>query len=376
VKNLIWGAIFLLSGSALFATGYTHKPWIFGSYVMMGLGILLVIVGFIKVFGATKYERKLGLTRGNLNLLAGFILALLVIGLGVAFATGKLSISPGGVHIGGAPTVTTTASEEMLKLNLPVKLLFYNKVNGSVFTPTQVQIYLGNSLQETLTPTNGYAISQLPYLSGTVLTLKIVEGSAFYFTTVTVPSYSKAIAEATHPTVHLIKVDAVDVPSSLTIRAFDQLGNAIAAGSIFNVTSVTPISISVINAEPNTALPDSFYNPVTGSKYGNYVVIKITGTTTNVPLISGATPVYTGTGVAVYVLPLENLPAKTDVRSGSVIPASQSFGISIDPAGLVGNYTVTISAYTDLDISYMQKAAGTPNTDAVLLGSLSFTVQT
>ncbi len=372
MKKLLTGAVLTFVGSVVVWVGYHNQPWTFSSYALMGCGAFVALVGIFRLLGMTKYERKLGF--GSSNLLAGLLIALIAIGLGVAFATHRLSITnvPG---VQGTQTQTTSA--EKLALNLPVKFIFYNAISGSVFTPSSLKVYDSSGhLLETLTPSAGSATTSFPYMSGTVLILRIGVGNAFYYKQVTVPYYNKDVALATRPTVHLIRVTCVDVPSSLSVRAYDNLGNTIASGAYVNVSTVTPISISVINSQANTALPEPFMNIVTGTKYGNYLVIKVTGTTTNVPLITGATPVYTGPGVAVYILPLNTLPAKTDVRSGTVIPASQSFGISIDPAGTHGNYTVTISAYTDLDVSYMQKSAGTPNTDAVLLGTFSFIAET
>lgn len=372
MNRWVWGFIFMFAGAVLVWVGYNNTPWTFSSYALMGVGALLDIAGIVKLMGSAKYERKLGL--GSSNLLAVLLVALIAIGLGVAFATHRLSIT--GVKLPQA--TTSTPSEEKIALNLPIKFVFYNTINNSVVNPTSVAIYDSSGhLLESLTPSGGSAITTFSYKSGTQLLLKITENSTFYFVPVAVPYYDKDVALITRPSEHQIRVPCTVVPSALSIRVYDNLGNAIASGSTVSVTSATSYTITVVNSEPNTALPEPFTNIITGSKYGNYLLIEIMGTTSAVPSVSGATLVGRGDGWAVYEIPLNTLTAKTDPRTGALIPGTQSIAITVDPAGLVGNYTIHIVAGTDIDINYFQSTSGTAlNTDAVKLATFDFTIQT
>jgi hypothetical protein len=338
-------------------------------FVSLVLGGLFFLVGVFGMFGKVSWRKKLG--AGSTNALAAVILiALLALG-GYVVWKGYLSIEKPAETV--APPVT---GGERISLDLPVRLIIYNEIAGTPFTPTSVEIYdtQGRKL-ETLTPSGGVAESSFPYRSGTQLLIKITDGSAFYFVPVIVPDYDKDEAQATQPTVHLIRLDAVDIPTSLSLKVYDNVGDAV--GTTYNITAPTNFMISVVNNEADTSVHDPFNNVITSSQYIAGLVIKIEGSTANVPLITGATPVYTGQGIAVYYLPLdpEKVKAVTDPRTGTVQPGTEPFTINIDPTGLSGNsYTVTITAYADLDISYMQKAAGVVNSDAVSLGTVSFTL--
>lgn len=373
--NMLWAIILWVSGGLLIG-GAVHGGLLDASFENNGAaiiagfaGILSVVLGIVIFLGEGKYVRKIGISMGISGVLAAFIAALLVVTIVVVL------VSPYGLNMFniGGPSEPEVVGDRLI-LDLPIKFIVYNKYSGSAFSPTALKLYDAEGrVLETLSVSSGVATTAFPYRSQESLYVYIQDGSAFYFTTVVVPDYDKDVAQATQPTQHLVRVDAVDIPSTLSVKLYDYLGDLITTE--YNISSTSSLTISIVNNEADTALPTSFYNPITETQYIAGVVIKITGSTTNVPLITGATPIYSGNGIAVYYVPLNELAALTDQRTGSVLPATQAIALSIDPTGLAGNsYTVTVTAYVDLDLDYMQRAAGTPNTDAVSLGTASFTL--
>ena len=187
----------------------------------------------------------------------------------------------------------------------------------------------------------------------------------------TLPLYDAKLAEIKPPDYHIITVDAVDVPSSLGLKVINSTGEAVTSVTLANAA---PFTILVTNSEADTGLPDPFVNPLTGTQYGNYLVIEVTGSGSTLPRVTGATSAFHTQGKDVYVITLTGLDCKTDPRTGSATPVSKSYGITIDPTGAPsGSYTVTITAYTDVDLTYI-KDYGVVNNDAVSLGSVTLTV--
>jgi hypothetical protein len=331
----------------------------------LATGTLLFIWGALFLLGYGRKAVKLGFRMAKASALGIFILVVILGLMGYAIWKGSLSI-PG----------YSPPSEEVVTgdvpLDLPIKFVIRNKLTGAAFNPTSAELY--NSMGyvvETLTVTSGSATTAGSYKSGEQYYLKITDGTAFYFVAVALPYYDKEIAEIKPPDFHVIAVDAPDVPSALTVKAIDATGTVV---TTLNITASTPITIMVTNSEADTALPGSFYNPVMESTYGDYLVITVTGSGSVIPRISGAQLVFQTSGQAVYVIQLSGLDCKTDPRTGSATPVSKSYGVTIDPTGVpTGSYTVTITAYVDLDQAYIQ-SYGVANTDAVQLGSTSVTV--
>ena len=297
---------------------------------------------------------------------AAILILLVVIGLaGYAVWKGSLSIPGIGVEEGEVATGD-------VPLELPIKFVIRNKLTGAAFNPTSTELY--NSMGyvvESLTVTSGSATTAGTYKSGEQYYLKVVDGTAFYFIPVSLPYYDARIAEIKPPDFHVVTVDAADVPSALTVKAIDATGTAVTE---LNITTPTPLTLMVTNSEADTALPGQFLNPLTQSTYGDYLVITVTGSGSVIPRISGAQLAFQTTGQAVYIVQLSGLDCRTDPRTGSATPVSKSYGITIDPTGVpTGSYTVTITAYVDLDPAYVQNY-GVANTDAVSLGSASLTV--
>ena len=264
--------------------------------------------------------------------------------------------------------------EGKVALELPVKLIFIDTVAGSTVTPTSVELYdPSGRLLESISPSGGVAVSNLPYKSGEKIVALIKwSNNVFYTKVFTIPYYDKYVVSS-QPSYHTIRLEVIKPPSSLSIKVYDSEGNLVSTA--VNITTTGTITVSVINSEADTGLHDPFIYPITKTQYVAGLLIKITGSTGQVPMIKNAQLLYSGQGIAVYYIPLPKLICKTDKVTGAVVPASQSWVLTIDGTGLAGNsYTLTITAYTDLDPAYVTKAVGNANADAVSLGSVSFTV--
>jgi len=338
----------------------------------IAVGGLLFVWGVLFLFGKGHHATRLGfrMGKGGLAAAATVILLLVFAGLGAyVVMKGNLSVVPARLpSLGGS---TTTANPQV-PLELPIKFIFRNRLTGAAFNPTSAQLYNSKGyVVETLSVSNGVAVTSDIFKSGEQYYLKVVDGSAFYFVPVYVPFYNADIAKIRPPDYHIISVDATDVPTNLTVKVIDATGVAV---STINAAAPTPLTVMVTNVWPNTGLPGSFSNPITHSTYSDYLVITVTGSGAVIPRVSNAQLVFQTTGKAVYVVPLSGLDCRTDPRTGQATPVSKSFGITLDPTGVpAGSYSVVVTAYTDLDANYLH-SYGVPNSDAVSLGSVTLTV--
>ncbi len=334
----------------------------------LATGFILFLWGALFLLGKGRTAVRYGFRMGKSSA-AAILLLLVIIGLG-AYAVWKGNLSVINPHNPMAGTQTSNGN--MIPLELPIKFVIRNKLTGAAFNPTSAQLYNSKGyVVETLSVSSGAATTAGTYESGEQYYLKITNGTVFYFIPVKLPYYNAEIAKVKPPDFHVISVDAAVVPSALTVKAIDATGTAV---TTLNITSPTPLTVMVTNSKADTTLPDPFMNPLTKTEYGNYLVITVTGQGSVLPRISGAKEVFQTTGKAVYIAPLSGLACRTDPRTGTATPVSKSLGITIDPTGVpAGSYTVSITAYTDLDPTYVQNY-GVPNSDAVSLGSVSLTV--
>ena len=363
--------IMALGGGLLAGLGI-HEYYTNGDIGLAGIleiacGILLFLWGALFLLGKGRTAVKLGFRMARVSV-AAILLLLIVIGLaGYAVWKGGLSVS----DFGFKKSETPVASEKV-PLQLPIKFIIRNKLTGTPLNVTTAELYNSKGfVVETLVVSSGTATTSGAYKSGESYYLKIVDGGVFYFKRVILPLYDAKLAEIKPPDYHIVTIDGVDVPSSLGVKVINSLGEQVTS---VNLTATEPFTILVTNSVADTTLPDPFYNPLTRTQYGNYLVIEVTGSGSTLPRIGGATSVFHTQGKDVYVITLAGLDCKTDPRTGSATPASKSFGITIDPTGAPsGSYTVKITAYTDLDLSYI-KDYGVVNNDAVSLGSVTLTV--
>ncbi len=368
------GSVIMTLGGGLLAALPIHEYMQTNQIGLAGIlelatGLLLFLWGALFMMGrgrtAVKYGFRLGKTSS-----ATVLLLLVILGLG-AYVIWHGNLSVTNIH---NPAANTQASSGgMIPLELPIKFVIRNKLTGAAFDPSGAQLYNSKGyVVETLSVSNGAATTAGTYKSGEEYYLKITNGTAFYFIPVKLPYYNAEVAKIKPPDFHVISVDAAVVPSSLLVKVIDSEGNSVSTAKI---SAPSPYTIMITNNHQDTSLPDAFMNPLTKTQYGNYVVISVTGSGSVLPRISGAKEVFQTTGKAVYIAPLSGLACKTDPRTGTATPVSTSLGISIDPTGVPsGNYTVSITAYADLDSSYVQNY-GVANSDAVSLGTTTITVQ-
>jgi len=329
-------------------------------------GLLLFLWGAAILLGHKRAARKLGFRVAKVSA-ATVLLLLIIFGLiGYTYWKGHLSI----------PKVPGVSEEEkvteQIPLQLPIKLIVRNKLTGTSLNISTLELYNTKGyVVETLTVSSGATTTSGAYKSGERFYVKISDGSTFYFIQIALPLYDAEVAKIKPPDFHVIGLDAVDVPSTITLKVIDSTGNQV---SSVNLITPSPFTVLVTNSEPDTALPDPFYNPTMKSWYYNYLVIEVTGSGSVLPRVSGASTLFQTNGKAVYGIKLGSLACVTDPRTGSATPKTASYGITIDPTGVPsGSYTVKITAYTDLDLNYV-KNYGVVNTDAVALGSTTLTV--
>jgi len=353
----------LLTGLAVHNYMQTNDIGLAG-ILEIATGLLLFLWGALFLLGKGRTAVKMGFRMGKTSS-AAIIILILIIGL-AAYAVIKGPLAVPRLGGGGG------SESDKVALDLPIKFVVRNKLTGAAFNPTAMELY--NSMGyvvETLSVSSGSATTAGTYKSGEQYYLKVADGSAFYFIPVTLPMYDAKTAEIKPPDFHIINVQAADVPSALTVKVINSTGGAV---SSVTLSAPEPFTILVTNSEQDTSLPGSFMNPIQGSTYGDYLVITVTGSGSVIPRISGAQLAFQTTGQAVYIVQLNGLDCRTDPKTGSATPVTQSYGITIDPTGVAsGSYTVSITAYVDLDPSYIQNY-GVANTDAVSLGTASLTV--
>ena len=369
------GPVIMALGGGLLAALPIHEYMQTNQIGLAGIlelatGLLLFLWGALFIMGKGRTAVKYGFRMGKSSS-AALLLLIVILGLG-AYVVWKGNLSITNIH-NPVTNTQTPSGNNMIPLELPIKFVIRNKLTGASFDPTSAQLYNSKGyVVETLSVSSGAATTAGTYESGEQYYLKITNGSVFYFIPVKLPYYNAEIAKVKPPDFHVISVDAAVVPSSLIVKVIDSEGNSV---STVSISAPSPYTIMITNNKQDTSLPDAFMNPLTKTEYGNYVVISVTGSGSVLPRISGAKEVFQTTGKAVYIAPLSGLACKTDPRTGTATPVSTSVGISIDPTGVPsGNYTVSITAYTDLDSSYIQNY-GVANSDAVSLGTATITVQ-
>ncbi len=347
----------------------THTVGLVG--VLGGIcGFLLFVWGILLLLGKHSYARKVGFRAGKASAVV-ILLLLIIIGFFAYVAWhGKLSVINGNpLSIGGSRESTGGR----VSLQLPIKFVFRDELTGATTNPSNA--YLVNTkgyVVETLTVSNGAAVTSGIYVSGQSFYLKVYSTSSiYYFVPVTLPYYDARTAKIKAPDYHLITVNAFTAPSSLSIKVINATGNAVTS-----ISGAAPkaLTVMVVNSAANTELPPEFYNPITKSRYGNYLVITVTGSGSVLPRVSGAELVFKSPGTAVYAVKLGRLAVRVDPRTNMATPATQNVPITIDPTGVPnGSYSIKISAYVDLDESYL-KSYGVANNDAVELGSATLTL--
>jgi len=334
--------------------------------VFLVLGVPLLLAGIAGVLGQEKWKRKLG--AGGSSLATVLLIILIIIGIFIFLKGGTDFLS---IHREPEPTIPVA---EQIPLSLPIKAVITNEISGAAMT--DVSVYLvdnsGRVLEQLALSGNAY-VSSMKYRSGESIFLKIVDGSAFYVATVSLPYYEKDVAEITQPDYHEVTIRVPDAPTTLSIKVYDEAGNLISDGSTLNTTSLGKttftLTISVINTEQDTSTYPAFNNPATKSTFYSALLL-----VADKPLaVSGMNPLYTDASKTAMWGDIAGLKAVLDPRTNTVKPGTETFVVTIDASAITSSTTVTIAAYLDFDTSYY-KSMGIVNGEAVQLATFSLTI--
>ena len=335
--------------------------------VFLVLGIPLFIAGIAAAFGKESWRKKLG--AGKTSVAATIIIILLIAAAAYFFLKGGTDFLS---TLKPEPEYTIQPVPEVIKLKLPLKIAVYNKLSGQPMTDVSVSVLdsSGRTI-ETLTLSGSIYVGNLKYMSGERYYVKIVDGSAYIIVPITIPSYEKDIAEITKPDYHEIDVKVPDLPSSLTIKVFDNLGNSVSTVNFTELgTNTVTLSIYVINSEQDTEVYSTFTDPAKGRSMHSVLIASVDSDKVS---ITGLTPLYASGTTKMFYGDISGLAAVYDPRTSAVNPGTKVFSVTIDGSALSGSATLSISAYVDVDIDYV-RTNGVINSEAVALASATITL--
>jgi len=148
--------------------------------------------------------------------------------------------------------VPETPTEELVKVNKPLKFSLSDPLGGSAIGTASVKIYGSDRvLKESLTTgSDGTVTSALPYSSDGVIYVKVSKsGYVTRWFTVTVPKMTTADAQSL--TSNFISLSTYNL-GTYTIKATDQFGNSYSSGGTLNYTTLGVTSVSVTFTIYNT----------------------------------------------------------------------------------------------------------------------------
>ena len=227
-------------------------------------------------------------------------------------------------------------------------------LGGSAINAATVYVYQGSQLQETLTTTtSGVANSTRPYVSGTVLNIKVVEAShVTKWIPVTIPKMSPA--DSVSLASNYIGLETLTT-GTFAIRIVRADTGASVADSTVNMTDYgsTPLNleITVANSVDNTGYVSS-YDPLNNINLNG--VLKTGSTTSYLTVQNAGTYAPRGT-ISNWLLTCnDNLITKHLVGGTYVKPGAQTFTISIYKGSLTSaaNQTLTFDLYKYFDSTY------------------------
>lgn len=301
------------------------------------------------------------------------VILLVLVGVGYLYMNGNLKFSM-------APTSgEEKTSTGQVPLELPLKVLIVNKLNGSTITNVNVRVIKNGRDYEPLSldsASNAY-ISTLEYKSGEKIDLSIsFSNGAFFIVPITLPYYERDIAEIKAPEFHKMVVKIPVPPSALTIRLLDASGNSVASGSTVNLTTLgvdtLKYSLMVVNEERDTALFPSFHDPLTDRNYDSIVLVQLEG---KAVIVDWDIAYTSGPTTKAYYTMLPDLAALYDPKTGTVTPGVFTKSMTVDCTAMNkgDTSTLTINAYIDASIEYI-KGYQTVNTQAVSLAGFTLTI--
>lgn len=270
---------------------------------------------------------------------------------------------------------TTQSQAGTIAVNKPLQITVHDSLKGTAVGGATVYIYKGTQLMETLTTdTNGQAVTGMPYRSGDVLNVLIVNGNSKEWYTLKVPYMTPADAQSASYNPVVIPMFTL---GSYVIKVTDQFGNVYSSGGTINFTALgtdtVTLTINIYNTQDNTGYKDS-YDPI--NKVHWDAVLVASSATPDV-VINGF-QYTTSRGTTSYWL--QPIPADQLVRqkigNTYVKQGVASFTITVNAGSLAVNQTntLTMTLYVYFDPqNFINTGIGSQDQLALATFSLTFT---
>jgi len=269
-----------------------------------------------------------------------------------------------------------TPESELVSVNKPILFAVTDPLAGSAIGEASIAIYDDDVLVESLTTdaTKGTVTTALPYMSDTVLNVKISKsGYVTRWCEVVVPKMSPVDAEAL--STNFVSLQTVNL-GTFTIKATDQLGNMYSSGDTINFTSLGVSSVSlnmmITNTEDDSGYISS-YDPINGIHLKAVMVASTTGSDV---VVNGAGSHITRGTTSYWLSEIndddltKNLVGSTYESSGI---ATKSITIGKGALGSGETQVVTFALYVYFDPAYFaQNGVGGP--DATVVATFSITL--